>query len=292
MYAVIDLGTNSTRMIVGNIKAEQPEIPLRIRRVTRMGEGLGSEGEILPRAQERTINALKQFKQVLQDIDVEKLEVFATSVARRATDLIWLEMAVDDIFQKNLRILSGQEEAQLSYLGATKGLESFLTDKELPVVVDIGGGSSEVCTVVNDSLKAFSLEMGSVRGTENPISESVMAEQLSPLAEIINLQQPLKLVGTGGTITSLAAVEQALTVYDSGLVHGHVLKYTAVEEILQKLTAMTLAERQGVPGLEPERADIIIAGVKILLAIMARLACRELIVSESDLLDGMLYSMS
>ncbi|MFA5537445.1 MAG: hypothetical protein WDA53_09810, partial [Bacillota bacterium] len=197
MYAVIDLGTNSTRMIVGSVKADQLKVLLRTRRVTRMGEGLGNQGEIIPAAQRRTIYALEQFKQILQVMSIKGLEIFATSVARRATDLAWLEEAVKALFQKELRVLSGREEALFSYLGATKGLETLSVLGGLPVVVDIGGGSSEVCTMVKGSLKAFSLEVGSVRGTEHPISEAALAEVLNPLAEITDLQQPLSLVGTG-----------------------------------------------------------------------------------------------
>lgn len=291
MFGVIDLGTNSARLLVGDVKEDKIKVFLRKRSVTRMGQGLGNHGVILPEARKRTIKALEQFKQILLEKPIDRLEIFATSAARRATDLVWLEEGIQNIFQQNLRILSGQEEALLSYRGAVKGLGQLVLEGELPMVVDIGGGSSEVCTMFNGSLQAFSLEIGAVRDTENPVSEEKLTELLEPLKEIAKLHQPLKLIGVGGTVTSLAAIDQSLRVYDSNLIHGYFLSYVKVKELLQRLTCLTLAKRRELPGLEPERADIIIAGTKILLAIMTKLNCKELIVSETDLLDGMLFSM-
>lgn len=291
MFGAIDLGTNSARLLVGKVKADQIEVLLRKRQVTRMGEGLGSEGEILAEARIRTIHALKHFKQLLQEMPIKQLEIFATSAARRATDLAWLEGAVTSIFQQSLRVLSGEEEALLSYQGAVKGLGQLVDETKLPVVVDIGGGSSEVCTIVDGCLKAISLEIGAVRETEKPITEQEMDSLLEVLTEITQLEQSLKLIGAGGTVTSLAAIDQSLKVYDSNLIHGCFLSYTKVQKLFQRLRGLTLEQRRNLPGLEPERADIIIAGTKILLAVMNKLNCREIIVSERDLLDGMLLSM-
>lgn len=291
MLASIDLGTNSARLLIGRVEDNRVITVRQHRIITRMGEGLKETGNIEAKALARTAAALKEFHQLISKEGVIDTIVIATSAARRASNGEKLAEEVYRIFGKDLRILDGQEEGILSYKGALTVLPGELCDG-MPVVIDIGGGSTEVCFEKGAQLHALSLELGAVRCTENPISDRELKQKLIPLVEMLVGYPALVLIGVGGTVTSLAAMDQQLVIYESGKINGYILERDQVAKWLKILETLTLTERQSLPGLEPARADIIVAGTKILLSIMEILKAQRLIASEADLLHGALLELS
>ena len=188
-------------------------------------------------------------------------------------------------------MISGEEEAYLSYLGACQSLPGV----KQGAVVDIGGGSTEFTfssrgPSVPGTLTSRSIPLGAVRLTEQPLLLSEILAKLKPVLEDLRAMKPVSLIGVGGTITTLAAVDQALPVYDPERVHGYRLSRAAVERILFFLATKTNQERKQVSGLQPERADIIVAGTTILWTILGSLEVELITVSEADLLDGIILT--
>lgn len=290
MLASIDLGTNSARLLIGRVEDNRVNTVRQHRIITRMGEGLKETGNIAPAALARTTAALEEFQQLISEEGVIDTMVIATSAARRAANRGQLAQEVGRILGKKLRVLEGQEEAMLSYKGALTVLPGKW-DGGIPVVIDIGGGSTEICFEAGARLKALSLELGAVRCTENPITDRELRQKLIPLIEMLAGNPAPVLVGVGGTVTTLAAMDQQLAVYDSGKINGYLLEREQVAKWLKLLENLTVPERQSLPGLEPGRADIIVAGTKILLSIMESLKVQQLIASEADLLHGALLEL-
>lgn len=291
MLASIDLGTNSARLLIGRVEDNRVISIRQHRIITRMGQGLKETGNIEPQALARTVRALKEFYRLISQEGVTDTVIIATSAARRASNGEELAREVYRIFGKELRILNGREEAMLSYQGALTVLPGELCDG-MPVVIDIGGGSTEICFEAGARLQALSLELGAVRCTENPISDRELKQKLMPLVEMLAGYPASVLIGVGGTVTTLAAMDQQLVIYDSGRINGYTLGRDQVAKWLKLLETLTLPERQSLPGLEPGRADIIMAGTKILLSIMDSLKAQQLIASEADLLHGALLELS
>lgn len=290
MLAAIDLGTNSARLLIAKVEDKQVQDVHRHRIVTRMGAGINEQGLIGPEALGRTAAALEEFHRLILSKKVADVAVMGTSAARRAGNREELAKLVTDLFGKDLRILTGREEAQLSYAGAVSALAE-LPPETLPAVVDIGGGSVEVCIKVKGQIQALSVEMGAVRCTENPIPDEIMRKLLLPVEQMLEQVQPVVPVGVGGTVTTLAAMDQKLAVYDSRRIHGYRLYRLKVDEMLQLLQSLPLAQRKELPGLEPARADIIVAGTRILLMMMEVLKADYLTVSEADLLHGAIMEL-
>ena len=288
--AIVDIGSNSTRLLIAEVnESGDVEVVKTGLITTRIGEGIGKQSNLVRLAMERTIDALLVFQDIIMETGAETVSAAATSAVRDAANRAEFLSEVRKQVGWDIRVLSGAEEAELSYLGATRGLNQ---DIPSPVVIDIGGGSTEFIWSAADQLNCRSQRLGAVRMTENNSSFEEIKELLAGILSSVNSQKPKSLVGVGGTLTTLAAVDQKLMVYDPAKVHGYCLYRQKVKEILQLLEGMTIEKRRTLPGLMPERADIIVAGVRIALAIMEGLHFDRLTVSESDILYGLLYQQN
>jgi exopolyphosphatase/guanosine-5'-triphosphate,3'-diphosphate pyrophosphatase len=242
---------------------------------------------LLPEAISRTLQVLQEYYLEMKQMEVDEFRVVATSAVREAENA---QEFVDEAGRIGLdvEVITGENEARLSFVGATRGLAGVKD----PTVLDIGGGSTEFIWEEHGLLRSFSLPLGAVRLTENPTVPLDTQDALVQVFALLKERRESFLVGVGGTITTLAAIELGLIVYQPELVHGYVLRQKAVQQILEHLASLSFSERQQVAGLQPERADIIIAGGTLLLHIMERTGRTEIIVSESDLLQGLIWKMA
>ncbi len=283
-YAAIDIGTNSCRLLIA--ERVGPELKTRYKEIetTRIGAGLSQTGRISQEAAQRSWQWLNKIQPILHAYDVRGYRAVATSAVREAANgQAFVEEAAR---QSNMmvEIISGEEEARLSYIGVEKGLQ---LDHQ-PLVADLGGGSTEFICIYQDL--AISLPVGAVRATEIQMSAADIADLLRPIQTMQARFMEYPLVMVGGTASSIASVKLGLDVYDSEKVHGHHVTLQEAADIYQLLERTPLALRRRLPGLQPERADIINAGVLITILIMELLKKPEIIVSDSDLLQGIIWS--
>jgi exopolyphosphatase/guanosine-5'-triphosphate,3'-diphosphate pyrophosphatase len=297
--AVADIGTNSTRLLVADVTPAGELAQLeRHTTVTRLGEGVAGSGRLRPEAIDRVCAALAGYRETAVAAGAERRIAVATSAVREAENGSELTDRVREELGFDVRTIDGDEEARLTFLGATARRAAATAPPTL--VIDIGGGSTELVVGHPGDAPNFhgSTRLGSVRQTERPLHDDPPGHaQLEALAaeaaEILAAATPEQLrgdVGTGiavaGTPTSLAAIDQKLDPYDPDLVDGYVLELASVERMLALLALKPLAERRTVTGLHPERAPTIVAGVAILVQAMRLFGLEEIEVSESDILDG------
>lgn len=292
--AVVDLGTNSTRLLVADVADGVLTEVERRTDVTRLGEGVDATGRLAPEAVERVVAALEGYRPAIERADVAL--AVATSAVRDAADGDAFCALLRERFGLDARTISGEEEARLTFLGATDGRPA---DGEA-LVIDIGGGSTEYVTGVPGGAPAFhvSTRLGSVRQTERHLAhDPPLPGELDALAaevrSIVDAGIPAEVRATAtrgiacaGTATSLAAIDQRLDPYDSARVHGYELTLAAAERMLAMLAALPVAERRHVTGLLPERAPTIVAGVVILVESMRRFGLDRVEVCEHDILHG------
>jgi exopolyphosphatase / guanosine-5'-triphosphate,3'-diphosphate pyrophosphatase len=272
----VDLGTNSTRLLVADVEDGRVDEVGRALQITRLGEGVDERRRLLPLPVARVRNVLSEFRRELDRLGAERTLAVATSAVRDAENGEAFLGEIERSYGFSTRLLSGDEEAQFTYRGVT-------ADRRLEpgtLVIDIGGGSTEL--IQPD--RRTSLDVGSVRLTER-FGED--AEAIREYARGLTPELDVRAaVGVAGTITSLAALDLGLVDYDPDRVHGHVLTATAVDEQLARLAAMPLEERRRLPGLDPERAPVIVAGAAILQAILSAYDLDGIEASEHDLLHG------
>jgi len=278
---VIDLGTNSTRLLVADVDEGRVDEVARDTTITRLGEGVDERRILLPTAVARVRNVLSGYHREVEQLGAERVLVLATSSVRDAENGEAFLGEIEWSYGFTTRLLSGEEEAELTRRGVAGGRE---LDPDA-LVLDIGGGSTELIT----ERERISIDMGSVRVTERFLhSDPPAGEELDAAAqavrELLPDLRPREAIGVAGTITSLAALE--LGEYDPERVHGYRLSREAVEAQLQRLASLPLAERRELPGLDPDRAPVIVAGAVIVAEVMKRYNLFELEVSERDLLHG------
>lgn len=281
--AAIDIGTNSTRLLVAEYTAaglKRIETGLI---TTRLGKGMAG-GVLLQETMLSTADAVGLFYQKAINLGVESVVAAATSAVRDASNGTEFLELVKKRTGLAVRVLSGEAEAALSYRGVLSGLQ---VEPGSTVVVDIGGGSTEFIWMQGERLNLVSVNAGAVRLTAAGADEAMPGDLLRPTLEEVKRSSFECLVGVGGTVTTLAAIDQQLAVYDSKRVHGYSLSAISVNRILKMLNGMDIEERRKVPGLRPERADIIIAGVNIVKSILDSLGLARMIVSECDILYGL-----
>jgi exopolyphosphatase / guanosine-5'-triphosphate,3'-diphosphate pyrophosphatase len=273
--AAVDLGTNSTRLLVADVEDGRISDIARETRITRLGEGVDERRRLLPVAIARVRNALTEIRRTVESLGAERTLAIATSAVRDAENGEAFLGEVEWSYGLTTRLLSGDEEAALTFHGATLG-----RDADGAMVIDIGGGSTEL--VMSD--RAVSLDVGSVRLTER-FGEDVdaIAAYVRPLLPDF---APRSAIGVAGTITSIAALDLRLVDYDPARVHGHTLAAAAVDEQLNRLAALPLEERRRLPGLEPKRAPVIVAGTVLLRELLSHFGLDEIEASERDLLDA------
>jgi exopolyphosphatase/guanosine-5'-triphosphate,3'-diphosphate pyrophosphatase len=296
--AVIDVGTNSTRLLVADVEGGRVSPVDRRSTVTRLGRGVDLSGRLASEAIEDVCAAIGNYIGMLEELGAETVEAIATSAVRDADNGSAFIAELRERFSLSARVLDGEEEARATYLGATS--ENPPTAPTL--VVDIGGGSTELVVGTGSEI-AFhdSLQAGVVRHSERHInSDPPTAGELEALAaDVRGLIEAS--VGEGveahrgiavaGTPTSLAAVEMELEPYDPTRVHGHVLALPSIQRMLSRLASLPLAERVQVPGLHPDRAPTIVAGIVILIETMRAFGLTEITVSEHDILYGTALSV-
>lgn len=291
--AVIDVGTNSTRLLVADVAGDRVEPLRRISTVTRLGRGVDLSGHLSSEAIEDVCAAIADYMTLIEELGAEAVETIATSAVRDADNGSAFIAELRERFALSARVLDGEEEARLTYLGATHEAPPTVPT----LVVDIGGGSTELI-VGHDSEISFhdSMQVGVVRHSERHIaSDPPTASELEELAADVRgaIERSLtpdvraeRGIAVAGTPTSLAAVEQGLEPYDPAKVHGHVLALPQIQRMLSRLASLPLAKRAEVPGLHPDRAPTIVAGVVILVEAMRAFGLEQVTVSEHDILYG------
>ena len=293
--AVVDIGTNSTRLLVAEVEGGAVREIERSSIVTRLGRGVDTSGQLAAEAIEDVCEALAGYIDAYRQLQAERVVVIATSAVRDASNSEMFLAELRERFALDARILDGAEEARLTYLGAC----AERPPAEKVLVVDIGGGSTEL--VIGDGPEVgfyASLQVGTVRHSERHIAhDPPAAAELEELAGDVRtvisgalegaaLAQANEGIGVAGTPTSLAAIEQGLDPYDPERVHGYRLSLEAIQHMCSELAAMPLAERLAVKGLHAGRAPTIVAGVVILIGVMRAFGLDQIEVSEHDILWG------
>jgi exopolyphosphatase / guanosine-5'-triphosphate,3'-diphosphate pyrophosphatase len=278
--AAIDLGTNTTRLLVADVSGDDLEEVVRRTHITRLGEGVDARRHLLPLPIARVRNCLAEYRRELESLSAERALLVATSAVRDAENGEAFLGEIEWSYGFTTRLLSGDEEAELTLRGVGEADSTAL-------VVDIGGGSTELI-----GAQPISVDIGAVRLTERHLpSDPPTDEELEACAAAVrsvlpDRPRPERAIGVAGTITSLAALDLALTEYDPERVHGHRLTLDGVQQQLSRLASMPLAERRQVPALDPERAPVIVAGAVILREVLAHLGLEEIEASERDILHG------
>jgi exopolyphosphatase/guanosine-5'-triphosphate,3'-diphosphate pyrophosphatase len=294
---VVDIGTNTTRLLIADVDDGRVHELERMTKVTRLGEGVDSTGRLGDAAIERVTSRLEDYKEVLDELQPERTIALATSATRDAENGHEFRQMLHDRFGLDARIIPGEEEARLTFLGAT----AARPDGAGPfVVIDIGGGSTEYVVGAAGSPPTFrvSTQAGSVRQTErhlheDPPSDEDLTTLRAAVRSIIGDAIPTEIresisggIAVAGTATSLAAIDQQLDPYDPDQVDGYGLLVEAVERMLAELAAIPLEQRREVPGLHPDRAPTIVAGAAILLESLQLFTLDSVEVSEADILHG------
>jgi len=293
---VVDLGTNSTRLLVAEVQDGRVAELERRTVVTRLGEGVEATGRLSDTAVARVCEALAVYREVLDRLRVDQVVAVATSAMRDAENGPGFRDDIQDRFGIDARTISGDEEARLTFLGATSDRQAGAET----LVIDIGGGSTEYVTGQAGSDPGFhnSTRMGSVRHTERHLkSDPPTADEMASLAEdaraIVQAEVPADArerveegIAVAGTATTLAAIAQELDPYDPEKVHGYRLGRGTCERIVSQLAALTVDARRRVTGLHPDRAPTIVAGAVILLESMRSFDLDQIEVSEADILHG------
>ncbi len=293
--AAIDIGTNSVLLAIAE-RSENQLVPLIERAtITRLGQGVDKSRTLAPEAVERTLDCLADYAELLRANGSPRLRVVGTSAMRDAAGGEEFRARAEALLGVAPEVISGDEEARLTYRGALSGLRS---DCRSVVVFDIGGGSTEIIQAESGAvLSAVSLNIGSVRLTErhlpsDPPTPSELEQLIGDIAgELEQLTQPTpgaQLIGVAGTLTTLCAIRLRLATYDSTRVHGAELTQREVEALSAQLSSLPVAERRELPGLEPKRADVIAAGAYIALGVMRWANAQRLTVSDRGVRWGLL----
>jgi exopolyphosphatase / guanosine-5'-triphosphate,3'-diphosphate pyrophosphatase len=299
--AAVDLGTNSIRLLVARFADGENELwdLARDMVITRLGQGVDRTGALAPEALRRTLGVLQRYCRRARALGAERIHLAATSAVRDASNRDDLASAVLRMTGEPMEVLSGKEEAEVSFLGATKGLS-------LPspfLVVDIGGGSTEFVVGDREPTAAVSAQIGSVRLTERYVHtdppnyqeldrlELAVTSVLHQVEDRIPVHDAATLVAVAGTATTVQAIAMGLPEYDPEVLHRSVLSRADAERVFRLLADMTTEERRQIPVMAPGREDVIPAGAVILTRVMQRWGFSEAVVSETDILDGLAWRM-
>ncbi len=306
-YGAIDCGTNALRLLVADVIDGELREVTREMRTVRLGEGVDATGEFTPAALERTFAALDEYARMIDDLDVSGLRIVATSASREVRNAD--EMI--DGFQRRVgvvpEVIDGLAEARLSYAGAVRGLPDGVG--EFPVLVaDIGGGSTEFIRGSGPTVdlieSATSIDIGCVRMTErclhsdpptdNQIRDTtgIVDAELDRAFRDVSVDSIRGFIGLAGSVTTVAALAHGLTSYDAQQIHGSVTTRDQVEEVTDSLLKMSRTQRAALPVMHPGRVDVIGGGALVLRQILSRLPVSCVVASETDILDGTVYSLA
>lgn len=293
--AAIDCGTNSIRLLVSDIDRDVKSDVLREMRIVRLGQGVDQTGRLSDDAVGRTLAAAREYAQDIATLGAQRVAFYATSAARDAENGAEFSDAIEGVLGVRPQIITGADEARLSFVGAARDLPALPT-----LVVDIGGGSTELVVGQGDEvLSGTSVDVGSVRMTERFLgSDPATADQIAACAEHLDamltpvldtLPEHEVVVGVAGTITTVAAHVLHLPRYSHDAIHHARLHVDDVRQACRSLCAMSVAERRALPFMHPGRADVIGGGALILERVLAHVGERDFIVSEQDILDGIAW---
>jgi exopolyphosphatase/guanosine-5'-triphosphate,3'-diphosphate pyrophosphatase len=293
--AVVDIGTNSTRLLIGDVQGTGVTEVERRTTVTNMGRGVDHSGMICTDAVDDVCTVIADYKSRYEEMGAERVMAIATSAVRDAVNGEAFIAELRERFGLHAQLLTGEEEANLTYLGAT----AHRAAGDPTLVFDIGGGSTEL--IVGSGTRVgyhASLQAGTIRQSERHLTSDPpdpheledLAADIRNLIERAGAAQPQvtanRAIAVAGTPTSLAAIDQALEPYDPGRVHGYRLGMHRIQRMLSRLSSLPLAERLRVPGLHPGRAPTIVAGTVIMVQVMRAFRMQEVEVSELDILHG------
>ncbi len=294
--ASIDIGTNTILLLVAEVGQGKMNPLFERETVVRLGEGVHKTGILSKEAMERGLRTLSQYSEQSRAMNVEKIFAIGTSALREAKNSEDFLRLVKETLSLSLDVISGEEEAHLSFLAVARDLPR--TGESL-MVVDIGGGSTEFILGKDDQIRQWiSLPLGSVRFTEeflhsDPVQEeewqNLKREILESLVNIPHSQEPFSMVAVGGTATTLASVEQGLEEFVVEKIHHFVLKGETLKNQLLHYRSKTIEERKKIPGLPAARADVILAGAAILYLAMERLRCPSVLISSRGVRYGLIY---
>lgn len=297
--AAIDVGTNSTRLLVAE---EQPGGFRSIDRrmvITRLGQGVDRARVLAPDALDRTFRTIAEYAATCGELGVERLRVTGTSAVRDARNRDEFFEGVRKLTGTEAELLTGEQEARATFLGTL----SDLSEQGTVVVVDIGGGSTELIVGEGEPERLVSMDIGCVRLFEKylesdpPSKEEIEAlraevdEVLAGVKEELSVPAGARLIGVAGTVTQLATLKAGVPVYDPDVTHHSVLSHGDVRSIARRLESLSYGQRKRVKGLEPGRADVIVSGAEILLGVMETFDLPEVLVSERDILDGLVLGL-
>ena len=299
--AAVDVGTNSTRLLVadvegGRVVAEHAREMI----ITRLGKGVDRTGRFDPAALRRTLDALAGYGATCRRLGVQRRRVVATSATRDAGNRQELIDGVRALLGVDTEVLSGEAEAATAYRGATHDLPG----EERTLVVDIGGGSTELILGTRLPEAMVSLDLGCVRlherhlHTDPPTAAEVAALRADAAARLARVTETLdpaaaeRVVGVAGTITTVTAIGLGLDAYDPRRIHRSALGAAEIAAVAEKLAAMTVAERAAIPVMAKGREDVIAAGALLLDELVRTFGFRRVIASETDILDGVLLGLA
>lgn len=294
MYlAAIDIGTNSVRLLVA---AVQGQVLVPIRReltTTKLGSGLSTSGRLSEQGKKATIQTMEDYLEIAHHHDVAKIIVFGTAALRQAEDGRAFAQEIALLLHQQVDIIPPSTEASLSYLGVTKSLPALGE----ALVFDLGGGSCELICHQDNEIKAASYELGALYLTERFMQHDPPLETETKAVRAY-IRRHLKLptsnkvvVGVGGTVSALAAMELKLAHYDADRLHGCILNSTMIEQQYTRMLLLSTAKRSLLPGMPPARALIMPAGTLVVLELLRAVGASQLTVSQGDILLGSLYAV-
>ncbi|MEU4210287.1 Ppx/GppA phosphatase family protein [Streptomyces sp. NPDC026206] len=309
--AAVDCGTNSIRLLVADADPATGELKELDRRMTivRLGQDVDRTGRLAPQALERTFAACREYAEVIEAHGVRRVRFVATSASRDAENREDFVRGVVGILGVEPEVISGDQEAEFSFTGATKELTGRHDLAKPFLVVDIGGGSTEFVVGEEHVRAARSVDVGCVRMTERhlvvdgEVTDPPSAAQVAAIradieaaldlaGQTVPLTEARTLVGLAGSVTTVAAIALGLPEYDSAAIHHARISLEQVREITHRLISSTHEQRAAIPVMHPGRVDVIAAGALVLLCVMERTGAQEVVVSEHDILDGIAWSVA
>ena len=284
MKAAMDIGSNSLRLLVCERTAAGTKLIRQSVEETRLGEGF-REGILTDASMERTLSAIINWQEELKELGVDDLTIFATSAVRDAANREAFRSLLKEKTGVELRVLSGEEEAWYSFSGAVSG---FDFDRRQCLLIDIGGGSTELAGFQRGKLKGISIPVGAVRWKVMDMRREEVKARFASMLTMNPFDDVRHFIGVGGTVTTAGAVLGEVSEYTREAIHGRSLDYTTLTQLKRRLAVISLEERKKVIGMPEKRADIILYGLEILEILFEILNIPLLFISDYGILDGIL----
>lgn len=301
--AAIDCGTNSIRLLISDFDSQNNQMVdvIREMRIVRLGEGIDKTKKFSEGALLRTFEAIDEYANLIRQNYVEKIRFVATSATRDARNKELFFEGVKSRLGIDAEVISGVEEANLSFMGATKSLANKYPSPYL--VIDLGGGSTELVLGENAPISAYSMNVGCVRMTErhapggNPTSiqesqiRSDVAQALQAAFEQVEVSKAKTVIGVAGTVTTVAAHALKLSEYNPDILHGVEISSEAISQAVRDFVTLSFSERAALAYMHPGRVEVITAGAIVLDEVVKKIGAKSIIASERDILDGVAWSM-